>query len=120
MAAIVQTRTFSETEDFAVESPDGMIGRVEEIWLGPAGEPRALALRTRDGRRALLLDEDVLAVDRERHRVVVGRPPELMELDAPRLDSTRSGGLAATWSTTGEVVRPAPRPPLPRLRIALP
>jgi hypothetical protein len=63
-----------ETEDYAVETPVGPIGRVEEVRAG------ALAVRTADGTRALLRAEDVLAVDREHHWVVVGEDPALVEL----------------------------------------
>jgi hypothetical protein len=118
-----------DTDGYTVESPDGKLGRVEEIWLGPTNEPLALAVRTADGGRALLLGDEVLSVDREYRWVVVGSRPTLLELDAPRL--TRGDGvgndsrIAASWTTTGAVL-PAPaarRPPpgLPRwLRRAQP
>jgi hypothetical protein len=62
------------TEDYAVETPAGEIGRVEEVRAG------ALAVRTRDGTRALLRGNDVLTVDREHHWVVVDEHPTLVEL----------------------------------------
>src|SRR2546428_8109428 len=109
MATAVVTRVLGDTEDFVVESADGPIGRVEEIWLGPTDEPQALAVRMKAGNHALLLDQDVLAVDRE-HRWVVVRPnPELLELAAPRLDRSRDGKLAASWATTGAVDRKSTR-----------
>src|SRR5438067_1569882 len=103
----IATRELRDTEDYAVETPAGAIGRVEEIWLGPAGEPRALAVKTSEGGHALLLDEDVLTVDREHRWVVVGEHPELLELAAPQLVS-RDGRVAAQWTTTGAVVHPEP------------
>lgn len=93
------------TEDFAVESADGHIGRVEEVWLGPDDEPEALAIRTVDGRRALLLSEEVRTVEREYRWIVVRSGPTLLELGAPRL--TPSDGdrrPAALWRTTGETI----------------
>ncbi len=81
MTTLVHTTDLHDTEGFDLESADGAIGRVEEIWLGPGEEPQALAIRMTDGSRALLLDEEVVAVDREHHWVVVGPHPELLELD---------------------------------------
>jgi hypothetical protein len=108
MTMLVHTTDLEDTEGFDLESDGGAIGRVEEIWLGPAEEPRALAIRMTDGGRALLLGEEVVAVDREHHWVVVGTHPGLLELDAPRLEST-GGRPAASWVTTGAVIHPEPR-----------
>jgi len=105
MATVIRTSDLRGTERYAVESADGEIGRVEEVWLGPHEEPQALAVCMADGRRALLLAEDVAAVDREHRWVVVGLDPGLLELDAPRLESS-SGRPAASWATTGAVVHP--------------
>ena len=107
MTTLVRTTDLHETEGFDLESADGAIGRVEEVWLGPGEEPQALAVRMTDGSRALLLEENVVAVDREHHWVVVGPHPELLELDAPRLEST-GGRPAASWATTGAVSHPEP------------
>jgi hypothetical protein len=107
MATLVHTTDLRGTEDFVVESADGEIGRVEELWLGADEEPQALAVCMTDGSRALLLAEDVAAVDREHRWVVVGLHPELLELDAPRLEST-GGRPTASWATTGTVVHPEP------------
>jgi hypothetical protein len=107
MTTLVHTTDLHETEGFDLESADGAIGRVEEVWLGPGEEPQALAVRMTDGSRALLLEENVVAVDREHHWVVVGPHSELLELDAPRLEST-GGRPAASWATTGAVSHPEP------------
>ncbi len=107
MATLVHTTDLRRTEGFAVESADGEIGRVEEVWLGADEDPKALAVCLTDGSRALLLAENVAAVDREHRWVVVGLHPELLELDAPRF--TADGGRpAASWATTGTVVHPEP------------
>jgi hypothetical protein len=111
-------RELRGTEDYAVETPDGSIGRVEEIWLGPAGDPQALAVRTTDGAHALLLDEDVVTVDREHRWVVVGEHPALLELAAPQVVSG-NGGFAAQWTTTGAVVHPEPSARLVGFRAAV-
>jgi len=94
-------------DGYMVESPHGDVGEVEEVWLDPDG-PCALAVRVKDGRRALLLDRDVLAVDREHRWVVVPEDAQLLELDAPRL-RTDGATPAASWSTTGDRVAIAPR-----------
>jgi hypothetical protein len=105
-------RTLVGTDGFVVESTEGDLGWVEEVWLGEADEPDALAVRTIDGRHGLLQSEDILAVDREYRWVVVRPDPVLLELDAPRMMTPREeddGRLAASWTTTGEVFRLAPR-----------
>jgi hypothetical protein len=111
MAVIdIRTRRLSalrNTDGYMVESPHGDVGEVEEVWLDHE-EPCALAVRFKDGRRALLLSRDVVAVDREHRWVVVPEEAQLLELDAPRL---RAGDApAASWSTTGNVVPIARRP----------
>jgi hypothetical protein len=110
MAAIdIRSRRLTalrNADGYMVESPHGDVGEVEEVWLDH-DDPCALAVRFKDGRRALLLSRDVVAVDREHHWVVVPEEAQLLELDAPRL---RDGGTpAASWSTTGNVVAIAPR-----------
>jgi hypothetical protein len=109
MATIAEAHErLRETDGFVVESPAGDIGWVEEVWLGEEGSPRALAVRTGDGRHGLLRDEDVVTVDREKRWVVVTEEPTLLELDAPRLSA--SDGLVASWRATGERLAVTPRP----------
>lgn len=113
MATVAETNArLRETDGFVVESPDGDLGWVEEVWVGEANEPAALAVRTADGRHGLLLGEDVLAVDRENRWVVVPAEPDLLELDVPRLTTMRERGairLAASWTTTGALLPVSPR-----------
>jgi hypothetical protein len=116
--ATVTRNRLSGCDGFRVESPEGLIGWVEETWLGPAGEPSALAVRMLDGRRGLALAEEVEAVAAESQLVVV-RHGELRELDAPRIevsagDGGRPGLFAASWRTTGELLEPPPPPRLVR------
>jgi hypothetical protein len=92
----IATRELRDTEDYAVETPGGEIGRVEEVLLGQSGDPEALAVRTSDGGHALLRDEDVVTVDREYRWVVVG---EDATLELP----------------SGEVVHPEPAVRTPRI-----
>lgn len=73
-----------ESEGYTVESADGSIGWVEEVWLGARRMPQALAMRTVDGTRALLLAEQVATVDHEHGWVVVDADLRLRELDPHR------------------------------------
>jgi hypothetical protein len=108
-----QERTLDGTEGYVVESTEGDLGWVEEVWVGDANEPDALAVRTSEGRHGLLSGKDVLAVDHEYHWVVVRPEPVLLELDSPRMltggEGDAGGRVAASWSTTGMVFRVTPR-----------
>jgi hypothetical protein len=93
-----------DTDGFRVESSEGTLASVEEVWLDDADEPCALAVRTRDGRRALLLADEVVAVQREQRWVVVPPRPGLLELAPPHLVAAGDGPvphLKAAWETTG-------------------
>jgi hypothetical protein len=90
-----------ECDGFCVETAEGPVGWVEEAWLGPDEEPAALALHLVDGRRGLLLVDDVESVLPERECVRAGDGARLLALGAPHL--VRDG--AASWETTGELVR---------------
>ena len=110
-------------EGFRLESPVGLLGWVEEIWLGPAGEPAALAIRTIDGRDGLLVAQEVETVVPESELVVMRRDGRLLELDVPRIERAPSDGtrrLSASWRTTGETLElPWPPGPFRRLMLAL-
>jgi hypothetical protein len=114
MAATAEDQRLVETDGFVVESSEGDVGRVEEVWVGEANEPRALAVRTSEGRHGLLLADDVLAVDRENHWVVVSPETVLFELSAPRLETEQDEDGApratASWTTTGDTVPLVPPP----------
>jgi hypothetical protein len=94
-------------DGFTVEAPTGVLGWVEETWLDGADHPGALAVRTCDGRRALLPADAVRAVDVDAQEVLVAPGTTLLELDAPRIASN-DGTVAASWRTTGAVVPAAP------------
>jgi hypothetical protein len=108
---VVETHAeLRDTDGFLVESPEGDLGWVEEVWLSETGEPKALAVRTADGRHGLLLERDVVSVDRERRWVVVPEKPKLLELDVPRVAGGDGAPLAASWATTGANLDVTPRP----------
>ena len=110
-------------DGFRVESERGLIGWVEEIWLGPSREPAALAIRTVDGRRGLLLASEVRSVVAERELVHMVREGQLLELDVPRFETASVAGeplVAASWRTTGLTLEPPPPPgPVQRLLLSL-
>jgi hypothetical protein len=103
-------------DGFRAESSSGLLGWVEETWLGDEDEADALALRLVDGRRGLVLAADVETVVPEREYVGVRDGARILELGTPHVDGG-SPRLAASWQTTGELIQP-PKPP-GKLRHAL-
>ena len=83
MATVLQHQLLG-CEGFGVESASGLLGSVEETWLGPTGEPTALAIRTPEGHRGLLVADDVEAVAREKGLVLVRPGGRVLDLDVPR------------------------------------
>ncbi len=114
LVATVASSRLLGCDGFRVESPLGLLGWVEETWLGERGEPAALALRLVDGRRALLLAEDVEAVVDESGELVVAADARVFALDAPHVERLLTNGgrplVAASWTTTGDLLDP-PQPP---------
>src|SRR5438128_9977376 len=80
MATVVQHRLLG-CDGFRVESPEGLLGWIEETWFGPSREPTALAIRTIDGRRGLLVAGEIETGVRERELVGMPRDGRLLELD---------------------------------------
>jgi hypothetical protein len=117
MATVART-DLTLCDGFRVESPEGLLGWVEEPWLSAAGEATALAVRLLDGRRALLLAEDVTGVAVESEEVFARAQGALLELGPPRLERFDADGgrptLVASWRTTGAVLEPPPPPGLLR------
>jgi hypothetical protein len=107
--AIVVRHELAGCEGFRVELPEGLLGWVEETWLGSEGEPAALAVRTIDGRDGLLLAEDVESVLPESELLQMSPASRLLELDLPRIEPSTDGPVAS-WRTTGELLEP-PDPP---------
>jgi hypothetical protein len=107
MATVPRERLI-ECDGFRVEAPRGLLGWVEETWLGPDAEPAALAVRTLDGQCGLLLADDVVSVLGDEETIVLQPETRLLELGPPRLDGTPP--LQASWSTTGATIEP-PAPP---------
>jgi hypothetical protein len=106
--ATVPRQRLSACDGFRVEEPRGLLGWVEETWLGPDAEPAALAVRTLDGQRGLLFADDVVSVGEDDETVLVAAEARLMELGQPRLDPGEP--LHASWTATGATIEP-PEPP---------
>ena len=91
-------------DGFRVESLEGRLGEVEEVWLGPDDEPQALVVHRRDGRRGLLVADAVSSVEQHERAVFVRPGHRLLELGAPRV--VEHGRLTASWSAPGELLPP--------------
>lgn len=111
MATVVRHELLG-CDGFRVESQRGLLGWVEEAWLGSSQEPAALAIRTLDGRRGLLLAEEVEVVHPDSELVLMLDGGRLLELDVPRMSDGSANGLAASWATTGRTLEPPPPPGL--------
>ncbi len=112
MATVARQR-LSGCDGFRIELSSGLVGWVEETWLGPSGEPTAMAVRMLDGRRGLLVADEVEAVDSEGELIVVRPRGVLLELDAPRVDVIVADAelpsvVSASWRTTGALLEPPP------------
>jgi hypothetical protein len=119
MAALVR-HELAGCEGFRLESPRGLVGWVEETWLGAADEPVALAIRLIDGRDGLLLAEDVETVIRVRELLEMPDEARLLELDLPRVQTTPNNGMSASWRTTGQPLElPDPPGPIDRALLAI-
>jgi hypothetical protein len=99
-------------DGLAVESLQGRLGEVEEVWLGPDDEPQALVVQRRDGRRGLLLADGVASVEPEEGAVFARPGHRLFELAAPKM--TADSRLTASWTAADN-----PLPPLEQQRSRL-
>jgi hypothetical protein len=110
-------------DGFRVETPEGLLGWVEETWLGPSRQPTALAIRTIDGRRGLLVAEEIETAIPESELIVMRSDGRLLELEVPRAEiasADSSPVVSASWQTTGETLeRPSPPSALQRTILAL-
>jgi hypothetical protein len=106
--ATVPLQRLGMCDGFRLEEPRGLLGWVEETWLGPDSEPAALAVRTLDGQRGLLLADDIVSVVEDQETVFLEAGARLLELGAPRLNGGKP--FHAAWTTTGATIDP-PEPP---------
>jgi hypothetical protein len=105
----IRTSSLRGCDGFKLETSHGLLGWVEEPWLGPDGEPAGFALRLIDGRRGFVLAGDVRLVVPDTEEVLLVEDAAIQELAAPRLG--RPGdATSAEWTTTGQLLEPPQRP----------
>jgi hypothetical protein len=122
--AVPTPQALRDCDGFWVESPEGRVGFVGDVWLGPGDEPKAFAVRTTEGRHGLLLADDVLALSPEDETVVLRPGATLLELQPPRLGgyAERPAPITAFWATSGATLSlpPGGNSGIPRRRAARP
>lgn len=89
-------------DSFRVYGPTGLLGWVEEIWLGAHEEPAAVVVHLRDGRRGLLMAGDVVNVAPDDEALTAGAEARLLQLDSPHLQPGANGVPIAAWQASGE------------------
>jgi hypothetical protein len=108
MASIQESR-LAVCDNYRVLSAEGLVGRVEETWFGALEEPVGVAVRLEDGRRGLLLAEDVAGVWPESRSVTVVPGSRLLRLEPPHVEPDADGSLSASWRASGgELELPQP------------
>lgn len=90
----------SSCDGFTVEGPEGCLSWVEETWLDAGEHPAAFAIRTCDGRRALLAANTIQAVDADAQELLVAAGAKLRELAPPHLEREGDDPIA-TWRPGG-------------------
>ncbi len=103
--------TLGGCDGFGIYAPLGLLGWVEEAWVGPDGEASAYAVRLLDGRRGLLSTDQVDEVAIEQRSISVPGNVRLLELEPPQVPvATPVRQVAAAWRTNGHELR-LPEPP---------
>src|SRR5215467_10347542 len=113
-------------DGYGVVRPAGVVGWVEEPWLDDRDDPTALAVRLLDGRRGLLLHDQIVEVAHDRRAVTIGNDARILQLELPHV-RVDGGKPVASWAATGApLVLPEPpglirgalaglhRPPVPK------
>ena len=86
-------------DGYRVLAASGRIGDVEELWFGEREEPLAAVVHLIDGRRGLLLAEDVAGVSPDDRSLTIAGDARLLQLDPPHL-AGGDGRLNASWHAT--------------------
>jgi hypothetical protein len=86
-------------DGYRVLAACGRVGDVEELWFVEREEPLAAVVHLIDGRRGLLLVEDVAGVSSDDRSLTIADGARLLQLDPPHLAGA-DGGLAASWRAT--------------------
>jgi hypothetical protein len=88
-------------DGYSVATPAGVVGWVEEMWLDDSGNATALAVRLLDGRRGLLVRDEIDEVAHERRAVAIGTEARILRLEPPHVHAGTNGAPVASWAATG-------------------
>jgi hypothetical protein len=113
-------------DGYGVETPVGVVGWVEEMWLDDRDDPTALAVRLLDGRRGLLVQDQITEVSHDHRAVTIASDARILQLEPPHVQGN-GGTPVASWAASGaalELPEPAGlvrgafaglhRPPVPK------
>jgi hypothetical protein len=96
-------------DGYSVATPAGLVGWVEEIWLDDADSAMALAVRLVDGRRGLLVHDEIAEVAHEHRTVSIATDAHILRLGSPHVHHGPDGTPVASWAATGaELELPEP------------
>ena len=96
-------------DGYAVVTPAGVVGWVEEMWLDDRDDPTALAVRLLDGRRGLLVHDQIAEVAHDRRSVTIANDALILQLEPPHVQ-VDGGNPVASWAATGAALE-LPEPP---------
>ena len=99
MSAVVTA--IGNCDGYSVATPVGVVGWVEEMWLDDSDRATALAVRLLDGRRGLLVRDEIEEVEHERREVTIGTGARILRLDPPHVHAGADGAPVASWAATG-------------------
>ena len=88
-------------DGYSVGTPAGMVGWVEEMWLDDSDSATALAVRLLDGRRGLLVRDEIDEVAHERRMVTIGAGARILPLEPPHVQNGLDGVPVASWVASG-------------------
>src|SRR5215831_783702 len=87
-------------DGYSVATPAGVVGWVEEMWLDDSDSAIALAVRLLDGRRGLLVRDEIDEVAHERRTVSIRAHGRILRLGSPHLHVGPGGAPVASWAAT--------------------
>ena len=88
-------------DGYSVGTPAGVVGWVEEMWLDDSDSATALAVRLLDGRRGLLIRDQIDEVAHERRAVTIAAGARILRLEQPHVHDGPDGAPVASWAATG-------------------
>jgi hypothetical protein len=97
-------------DGYSVATPAGMVGWVEEMWLDDSDSATALVVRLLDGRRGLLVRDEIDEVAHERRAVTIATDARILRLEPPHVHNGSHRAPVASWAATGATLE-LPEPP---------